>query len=305
MSVYDSIVPLTDMRPDDAVHVEGFTTYMQSRAFSRNTWNRRRQGLLRFSRHMAPGSMLSATAIDVEEFLSKLRSASTRKAYRGDVGTFFRWAVRRGITDRNPVAETDGVKVPRPLPKPAPAADITAAFSVADADTQLILMLGALAGLRISEIAALDYSEVYLDQDPPVLIVREGKGGKDRVVPLHPTLMRMFSTRPRSGWVFLTPHGGGRHMTTYGIRSRIYRTTRRAGVSFTSHQLRHAFGTETARWSGGNVVLVGALMGHSAPATTMGYIRPHLEDGAEVIARIALGGQGGDELAARRRRVGA
>jgi integrase len=290
------VAPLVGMLAADAELVEGFTVYQQSRSFSRNTWNRRRQGLLRFARHMAPASILTATTIDVEEYLSRLNTASTRKAYRGDIGEFFRWAVRRGLAESNPVAGTDGVKCPRPLPKPAALADITAAYAVADADTQLMLMLGVLAGLRISEIAALDATEVHPDQDPPVLVVREGKGGKDRVVPLHPTLVRMFATRPRSGWVFPARHGGGRHIGISGARRRIEIAVARAGVSFTAHQLRHAFGSETARWSKGNVVLVGALMGHAAPATTMGYIRPHLEDGADVISRISLG----DELAERR-----
>ena len=51
---------------------------------------------------------------------------------------------------------------------------------------------------------------------------------------------------------------------------------------------------------GRDVVLVGALMGHETPATTMGYIGYSSAAGAEVIAKIMPG----DELAERRRRAG-
>ncbi|MBX0328592.1 tyrosine-type recombinase/integrase [Oscillochloris sp. ZM17-4] len=60
----------------------------------------------------------------------------------------------------------------------------------------MLLML--FAGLRISEAAALRWREV--DLDAGVLLVIDGKGGKDRAVPIHPKLRaeleRVESPRP-------------------------------------------------------------------------------------------------------------
>ena len=75
------------------------------------------------------------------------------------------------------------------------------------------------------------------------------------------------------------------------------------GQHVTAHQLRHYFGTEASKWSNGNLVLVGGLMGHGSPATTAGYVAWNPTDGADVVSRI--GGAGRltvpDELAHRRR----
>jgi len=293
--------PLTAMTVADRQLVEAFTTYQTSRAFSPNTLNRRRLSLTRFAAHMAPASITTATAADIDDWTAKLRSARTRHAYRSDLSVFFRWALRRGLVEHNPMLDTDGVRVPKSLPKPAKAEAITAAFTVASAELQLALLLGALAGLRISEVVALDANNVHLDADPPVLIVRDGKWGKDRIVPLHPRLIPMLRGQP--GWFF--PNGRGGHVSTATISYMLKRTLERNGITprFTMHSLRHYFGSEAAKWSGGNLILVASLMGHENTNTTMGYIGWSPNDGAEVVAKIT-GGAAADELAARRRRSG-
>lgn len=287
--------PLNGVLPADAALIEAFTLYQQSRAFSHNTLNRRRLSLDRFARHMAPVSITAATPADIDDWTAKLRSSATKHAYRSDLSTLFRWAVRRGLVENNPVLGTDSVRRPKALPKPAKPEWITAAFTVASADLQLALMLGALAGLRISEIAALDSNNVQLDADPPTLVVRDGKWGKDRIVPLHPRLIPML--RGQSGWIF--PNGQGGHVLPATLSYRLKRLLERNGIPrFTMHQLRHYFGTEAARWSSGNIVLVASLMGHEDTNTTMGYVGWSPTEGAEVVAKITGGGE--DELTRRR-----
>lgn len=287
--------PLTAMTDADRQLAETFTTYQMSRAFSPSTVNRRRLSLNRFATHMAPASITTATAADIDEFTAKQRAAATANAYRSDLSVFFRWAVRRGLVANNPVLGTDSVRRPKALPKPAKAEWITATFTVASAELQLALLLGALAGLRISEVVALDANNVHLDAEPPVLVVRDGKWGKDRIVPLHPRLIPML--RGQSGWFF--PNGQGGHIKPAAIHNMLQHLLVRNGIPrFTFHALRHYFGSEAARWSGGNVVLVAALMGHENTNTTMGYIGWAPTEGAEVVAKITGGGE--DELTRRR-----
>ena len=66
--------------------------------------------------------------------------------------------------------------------------------------------------------------------------------------------------------------------------------------------MRHYFGTEAARNSKGNLLLVGALLGHASPATTQGYVAFAADGMAEVVAAITGVAERGDELAARRSR---
>jgi integrase len=182
------------------------------------------------------------------------------------------------------------------MPKPAPPETIAAALIRGDGDTQVMVLLGALAGLRRAEIAGLQRGDLYLDAEPPVIHVRAGKGAKDRVVPIHPTLLAHL--RRETCWLF-RPRVG---YTVDAVGDRLARALTIDGVRITAHQLRHYFGTEAARWSGGNVVLVSQLMGHTNTDTTMGYIKWTPAEGAEVVAKIVTAGVD-DVLTERRLRA--
>lgn len=57
---------------------------------------------------------------------------------------------------------------------------------------RLIMLEQWRAGLRVSEAVALEVADLQLDGDQPTLRVRQGKGSKDRVVPVHPELAAAF-----------------------------------------------------------------------------------------------------------------
>ncbi|MTA13924.1 MAG: tyrosine-type recombinase/integrase [Actinobacteria bacterium] len=280
----------------DAELLQAFEAYQLSRAFSPHTVKRRRASLGKFARYLAPTSLTAATWQDAEEYLGMFQASRTRHAYKCDLSAFYRWAERRKLVDGNPIALVDPVRVPRSMPRPAPVEAVAAAFATSDGDTQVMVLLGALAGLRRAEIANLQPGDIYLDADPQVIHVRHGKGDKDRVVPIHPTLAEHLARR--SCWLF---QARARRYSPDAVGRRLRQALSIDGQRITGHQLRHYFGTEAARWSAGNVVLVGQLMGHADPNTTIGYIRWSPAQGAEVVGKIVTAGVD-DELSARRRR---
>jgi integrase len=283
---------------------DAFTTYQQGRAFSPRTVKRRATSLRSLAGFMAPLSVREASPEDLDVWLSRLGAPKTRHAYRSDVSVFFRWAVKRRLLEHDPVALTDSIRLPKALPRPVPPAVLDEALRTGSGRVQLALLLGALAGLRAGEIAALDASDVQLDADPPILIVRDGKGAKDRIVPVHPMLARHLDGR--HGLLF--PGLAGGHVTAGTMSALLARVLTRAGGGsrrYSAHMLRHFFGTEAARWSGGNVVLVGKLLGHESPTTTMGYIGWSPTEGAAVVSKINPPGAEEDELARRRVQRGA
>ncbi len=252
---------------------------------------------------MTPRSVTAVQGGDIDEWLAKLVSDGTRKAYYSDLKSFYRWAVRRALLDVDPMVMTDAPRRPKHLPKPVRASVIATAVAMSDGSVQLMILLGSLAGLRIAEIAAVASEDIHIEHEPPLLMVRQGKGGKDRIVPLHPVLVERLRN-VRSGWLFPSRRSDRDHIPASSVGIRVSRalTVAAEGQRITAHQLRHYFGTEAARWSNGNVVLVGGLMGHGSTQTTMGYISWTPTDGAEVVSQIAGGGRPGvtDELAARR-----
>ena len=175
----------------------------------------------------------------------------------------------------NPVADTDGVRIPRSLPRPVDRTMLPLILGTADSTTALMCAFAAYAGLRRAEIAALHSDDLNTSTEPGTVVVRHGKGGKDRSVPLHPVLRRMILDARPSGPVF------GVGPDAVGIR--IAGHLRSLGIDATAHQLRHSFGTELARVSRGNIPLVAGMLGHSELSTTMGY--------------VALGDSGATEIA--------
>jgi integrase len=100
-------------------------------------------------------------------------------------------------------------------------------------------------------------------------VVRGGKGGKDRVVPIHAALARLLHGIPARGPVIVGHHG--HRVTPDTVGDIIRRHFAALGIDGTPHQLRHVFGTEAARAAAGDLVTVAALMGHASTSTTMGY----------------------------------
>lgn len=288
----------------DQTFVDAFNEYQKGRGLSAHTRRRRTMSLSNFSRFMTPASITTAKPKDVDQWLARLTAAGTKKAYYSDLVAFFRWAHRRELVASNPMTLTDPPRQPKHLPKPARAEVIATAVAMSNGPTQLMILLGALAGLRVSEIAAMSSEDIFLDHEPPVLVVRQGKGGKDRIVPLHPTLVERLRGVGH-GWLFPSTIPNREHVAAQYVGQVVCKALSAAsdGQHVVAHSLRHYFGSEAAKWAKGNVILVGGLMGHASTNTTMGYIAWTPTDGAEVVAKIGSGQRQNvpDELARARK----
>lgn len=253
---------------DQMLLLHSYATYLAVAALSVKTLKRYVGTVDLFARFIAPLALERATPVDVEEFLSTRPNPKTRHAYRSDLKAFYRWAVKRAGFDCNPVEDVARIKVPKALPRPIRAGDALRTVVFGDLRTRRACGLGLFAGLRNMEIAGLDCADVDLHRR--TLVVRDGKGGKDRVVPVHPTLARLLDGVGCRGPVITGRHGGPVRPDTVGDIIRRQFTV--LGISATPHQLRHTFGTEMARAACGNLVVVAKTMGHASMSTTMGYV---------------------------------
>jgi integrase/recombinase XerC len=118
-----------------------------------------------------------------------------------------------------------------------------------DDDDALIVLLGAHAGLRVSEMLALRWADVDLGERR--LLVRGGKGDKDALVSLTPRLAETLRAAGRRALA------GDRRATVlalrsqYGVYRRLQRLCDRSEVRFRGvHGLRHAAGTRLYRQTG-------------------------------------------------------
>ncbi|MER7131332.1 tyrosine-type recombinase/integrase [Streptosporangium saharense] len=153
----------------------------------------------------------------------------------------------------------------------------------ASARDSAIAYTGFYAGLRIAELAALDVDDVHLSARKGTLIVRYGKGGRYRSVPIHPQLRTALETwlaqrAAEANEVALFVNARGRRLTTRGIYDLLIALADAAGIreDFTPHVLRHTLGTNLRR-QGEDIVVIAELLGHSIE-TARRYTLPSEDD---------------------------
>jgi integrase/recombinase XerD len=163
---------------------------------------------------------------------------------------------------------------------------------------RVLALIPFYAGLRIGETVALDVADVHLSQRKGLIVVRSGKGGRYREIPAHPELRTQLGIwiHERPGWpgadtspaLPLKARGG--RLGARGARDILARLADDAGIDteeFTSHVLRHTFGTTLVR-GGHDLVLVAELMGHRRLETTRGYALPTAADRERAINSLPL-----------------
>jgi integrase/recombinase XerD len=100
--------------------------------------------------------------------------------------------------------------------------------------------------------------------------VVDGKGGHDRNVPCHPFIWAAAADLPRRG-LWFPSYGASGHIKPDSVSTAIRRALLATGINGHAHQLRHTFGTQVLRSSGGNQRVAQELLGHASPASTALY----------------------------------
>lgn len=133
-------------------------------------------------------------------------------------------------------------------------------------------------GLRISEVAALNVSDVVMTARKHELIVRCGKNGKRRVIPINreaAEVVQSYLATLRCVDVDspLLRSQKGNRLSNQAIDQVIRSFGKDAGVELSSHSLRHTCLTRLVR-AGIDIVTVAEIAGHSRLETTRRYSLP-------------------------------
>jgi site-specific recombinase XerD len=138
---------------------------------------------------------------------------------------------------------------------------------------RLLLATIYAAGLRVSEAVRLKVADV--DRGRMTLRVEQGKGRKDRVLPLSRRLLKQMETywqeHPPRLWLF--PNRRDTRSIDVTMAQKVFMMAKlRTGISKRGgiHSLRHAFATHLIE-SGTDVPSVQRLLGHRSVSTTMRY----------------------------------
>jgi integrase/recombinase XerC len=273
---------LRSVRPEQWVAmIDAWSAWLLASGIRERTVELRRYQLGHLGAAHLDRSPWSLRTADLVEWLAgQAWAPETRKSYRSALRSFYGWGVSAGHTRHDPAGELRPVRCHTPPPRPAPDQVLDDALAAASDRDRLILLLAAYAGMRRAEIAGARWRDITAGA-----IRVTGKGGRVRVVPLHPVLRAELIAeheRRRAGStgtgyryaaagdllaVWLFPGQTGSHMAPHSVG---HAASRLLGPGWTAHTLRHRFATRALRGTS-NLLVVQQLLGHSSPETTMRY----------------------------------
>ena len=256
---------------------------------AQNTLSAYRRDLVAFEQWLLPQgkSLDDAIGTDVLSWQAsehRQTRASTANRRLATLRRYYRWARRQGRVQTDPCLQVMAAKQPARLPKTISEDQVESLLNAppnTDLGVRDRAMLEVLyaTGLRVSELVNLGVLDLSLSDG--VVRVVQGKGGKDRLVPLgeeaafwvtrYMNEARVALLRARtSPALFVTARGGAMTRQSFWLLIKKYAV--RAGVTapLSPHVLRHAFATHLLN-HGADLRVVQLLLGHSDISTTQIY----------------------------------
>lgn len=221
--------------------------------------------------------LLEVGVFDVRIWLANQQlklSKRTCENYRSYLSAFYQWLLKEDLIKKNPMIKVNPIKYEEEVRKAFSDAEIDALRSACRtererAEFEVLLSSGA----RVSELCAMNINDV--DLTAMTIIIREGKGGKQRIVYINDVCRRhlkkyLESRTDDKPYLFITRNGG--RLKKGSAEADLHRIGEIANVNNVHpHRCRRTFATSMNR-RGMDVHTIQRLMGHSNINTTMQYI---------------------------------
>lgn len=231
----------------------------------------------------------------IEQFLSDLHDLglaprSSARIFAG-IGQLFKFMRLEGYMDHDPMELLSGPKRESHLPDVLTAEQVNALIGAVDMTkpegnrNKAILETLYGSGLRVSELLDLTLSRTILEDQ---YLIVEGKGSKQRLVPLSPVAIEWIKTwledrehlqvKPgQERYLFLNRRGS--RLTRQMVFLIIRTCAEMAGIPnmVSPHTLRHCFATHLLE-GGANLRAIQEMLGHESLSTTEIYL--HLDSSA-------------------------
>ncbi len=212
-------------------------------------------------------------------------AVATRSRIISGVKSFFHFLMEEQHISVNPTTLLENPRSSRKLPEILTTDEIDAMISSIDCSTpegqrnRAILETLYSCGIRVSELTGLLISRIYADNQ---YLIVEGKGKKQRLVPMSETALREirlwlearaeFTEKPGCGdYLFISRRGTPltRVMIFYIVR----KAAEAAGVrkTISPHTMRHSFASHLLE-GGANLRAIQQMLGHESIATTEIYL---------------------------------
>lgn len=225
------------------------------------------------------------------ESFKNIRSEATQARVLAGIHSFYRFLLYKDYIDQDPSELLEGPRKSKHLPTVLSLEEVNAMMAAIDLSSNeghrnramMEMLYGS--GLRVSELVNLQLSKIYLNEHYMLI---EGKGSKQRLVPLSPVAEEWFGywMQERSTWPVKPESKDIAFVNRYGrplTRAMVFTIVRRlceaAGITKTvsPHTLRHSFATHLLQ-NGADLRVIQQLLGHEDLATTEIYTHVDVQD---------------------------
>lgn len=231
--------------------------------------------------------VLELKQADIADFMGALKALglgarSVGRAVHAVRG-LYRFAVREGRLDADPMENLKAPRMLKALPRFLTGAQVDALLAAPDTRTprgvrdRAILEVLYATGLRVSELISLRPGDVDLNLG---LVTCFGKGRKERIVPMGEAAQhwvaryreQLAAASLEAASAFLFPNPRGQRLSRMGLWGIVRRHAVTAGVegTLTPHVLRHSFATHLLE-RGADLRALQAMLGHADISTTQIY----------------------------------
>ena len=293
---------------DKAYHV--FYEHLKSRGLKEATIKRKAlevKRLLSFFESKGKGDLREVCESDIEEYFLMMQSVgyskSTQITAHSTAGDLFYALVRHELILRNPMDLTDiyikergGIRTvltEAEMVQLLDSIEIRTGFGLRD---RAIFELMYVSGIRVGELVDLDVSDIDFSLDE--VMIRQGKGRKDRVVPLGQVCRKFMWKWIKEARAWFLAGGthddgalflnrNGTRLSAPMVRHRLKQYLKLSGIEkegVSPHSIRHSCATHLLM-NGADIRYVQELLGHESLETTVVYTR-QITEGLKKVHRM-------------------
>lgn len=289
---------------EDVTDIAGFVSELQRQEASPKTIQNYQSDLECFARWyeevsgeaFSPGAITPTDIREYRDFLVAVQGCKPATINRrlAALRKFFSWAKAMRKIDEVPTEAVKGVRSDPRAPKSLDKREVDRLIRAAerDGDKRNLAILQTLrhTGMRVGELCSLRLDDLEISERKGRLIIRSGKGAKQREVPLNVDARRAITAylevRPQvvDEHLFIGQRNEG--LKVQALENVVEKYARLAGLEdVTPHTLRHTFGTQVLR-SGEDLVTVARLLGHERIETTSVYTQPSERDLERAVSKL-------------------